>query len=45
MIQEADDVLAFRPSRLGHGCYMTDAQVILDACMVLHEGVIDAVRF
>ena len=28
MLQEADDVLAFKPSRLGHGCYMTDAQVM-----------------
>jgi hypothetical protein len=44
LIQEADDILAFKPSRLGHGCYMTDAQVILDARRV-HGGLIDAIIF
>jgi hypothetical protein len=24
---EADEILSFKPSRLGHGCFMTDAQV------------------
>ena len=31
--QEADDILLFKPSRLGHGCFMTDAQV--DTCLSL----------
>jgi hypothetical protein len=26
---EADEVLSFKPSRLGHGCFMTDKQVTL----------------
>jgi hypothetical protein len=26
-MSEADDILSFKPSRLGHGCFMTEEQV------------------